>query len=30
VKKLLMGASVQKAMNGEVAALETAKAVLES
>jgi uncharacterized protein YndB with AHSA1/START domain len=29
LKKLLMGASVQKAMNGEVAALDRAKAVLE-
>ena len=30
VKKLLMGASVQKAMDGEVAALDRAKAVLEA
>jgi len=30
VKKLVMGASVQRAMNGEVAALDRAKAVLES
>jgi hypothetical protein len=29
LKKALMGASVQKAMNGEVAALDRAKALLE-
>lgn len=29
VKKLVLGASVQKAMNGEVAALDRAKALLE-
>jgi uncharacterized protein YndB with AHSA1/START domain len=30
VKKLVMGASVQRAMNGEVAALDRAKALLET
>jgi uncharacterized protein YndB with AHSA1/START domain len=30
VKKLVLGASVQRAMNGEVAALDRAKALLES
>lgn len=30
VKKLLLGASVQRAMNGEVAALERAKSLLEA